>query len=255
MIRIHHTLFALAAAGVGMFSIPAVANAFSLVDRTGFTDTQFNDLIKTGKFTELFVAESRIGNNSTSTAERELGINTAIIPDPNNPNQLVGGLPVVSGERAWTSGALVDFVLEYTGSLVKYTVGGQLLSSTAFSGPVTDIFLRTRAAGDVSKGINGSTMGLSDLVFEEVGIGSLSSSVTGTGSDVDYLQIANISAPFKLTGKSMMSWIGNNPKNSQLAYQIKVGNTESQSIPEPATVGALLLTGALALGSRKQQKA
>lgn len=244
MSHIRKALFALAVAGVGMFSLPVAANAFNLVDRTGFTDTQFNQMRTDGLFTELFVAESRIGNNSTSTAERELGINTDT------------GAPVAIGNRTWANGGLVDFSLEYTGSLVKYTVGGQLLSSTAFSGLATDIFLRTRAGGDTSNGINGSTMGLSDLVFEGVGIGSLSSSVTGTGSDVDYLQIAGISAPFKLTGKSMMSWIGNNPKNSQLAYQIKVGTTpQTQSVPEPGTVGAIALTGLLALGSKKQQKA
>ena len=247
MSHIRKTLFAVAAVALGTFSVPTSANAFSLVDRTGFTDTQFNQMLDGGLFKELFVAESRIGNNSTSSAERELGINQDV---------KLGGLPVVKGERAWVNGELVDFSLQYTGSVVNYTVGGQLLSSTAFSGPATDIFLRTRAGGDTTKGINGSTMGLSDLVFNGVGISSLSSSVTGTGSDVDYIQIAGISAPFTLTGKSMMSWTGNNPKNSQLAYQIKVGTTpQTQSVPEPGTVGAIALTGLLALGAKKQQKA
>ncbi|MCL1464474.1 choice-of-anchor W domain-containing protein [Argonema galeatum] len=244
MSHIRKTLFAVVAVALGTFSVPTAANAFNLVDRTGFTDTQFNQMRTDGLFTELFVAESRIGNNSTSTAERELGINTDT------------GAPVAIGDRTWGNGGLVDFVLEYTGSLVKYTVDGQLLSSSAFNGLATDIFLRTRAGGDTTKGINGSTMGLSDLVFNGVGISSLSSSVTGTGSDVDYVQLAGISAPFTLTGKSMMSWTGNNPKNSQLAYQIKVGTTpQTQSVPEPGTVGAIALTGLLALGSKKQQKA
>lgn len=234
MKRAGKTLFTLAALGLGMFSIPATANAFTLVDRSGFTDTQFNQMRTDGLFTELFVAESRIGNNSTSNAERELGINTDT------------GTPVATGDRTWTNGGLVDFVLEYTGSVVNYTVGGQLLSSTAFSGPVTDIFLRTRAAAD-------STIALSNLVFDGVGISGLSS--TGIGnSDVDYLQIAGISTPFTLSGKSLMSWTATQPLRSNLAYQIKVGTTPT-SIPEPATVTALLLAGSLILGSKRQQRA
>ncbi|MCL1472766.1 choice-of-anchor W domain-containing protein [Argonema antarcticum] len=237
MSHIRKALFALAAVGLGTLSVPTAANAFNLVDRTGFTDTQFNQMRTDGLFTELFVAESRIGNNSTSTAERELGINTDT------------GAPVAIGDRTWGNGGLVDFVLEYTGSLVKYTVGGQLLSSTAFSGLATDIFLRTRAADK-------STMTMSDLVFNGVGISSLSSSGVGGNSDVDYLQLSGISTPFTLTGKSMMSWTGTQPMRSNLAYQIKVGTTpQTQSVPEPGTVGAIALTGLLALGSKKQQKA
>jgi len=233
MIGIKNTLFTIAAVGLGMFSVPAAANAFSLVDRTGFTDTQFNQLRTDGLFTELFVAESRIGNNGFGgNGERELGINTDT------------GTPVATGDRVWDNGGLVDFTLQYTGSLVNYIVGGQTISSTAFSSPVTDIFLRTHSTTN-------SGMELSDLVFEGVGIGSLSSS----GSDTDYLQLANISAPFTLTGKSMMSWTSASaPSRSNLAYQIKVGNTPSQSVPEPGTVAALFLTSLAAVGSKKQRK-
>ncbi len=236
MSHIRKALFALAVAGVGMFSVPTAANAFNLVDRTGFTDTQFNQMRTDGLFTELFVAESRTG--LPNGAERQLGINDA------------SGNPDKAGYINWQKDGLVDFSLEYTGSLVKYTVGGQLLSSTAFSGLATDIFLRTRAADN-------STMAMSDLVFNGVGISSLSSLGTGGNSDVDYLQLSGISTPFTLTGKSMMSWTSASaPLRSNLAYQIKVGTTpQTQSVPEPGTVGAIALTGLLALGSKKQQKA
>lgn len=234
MINLRSTFLTLAVVGLGAVSVPEAANAFTIVDRTGFTDTEFNSLRTEGEFTELFVAESRVGNASLNTGERELGINDA------------NGTPFATGEFVWGNNQAVDFLLEYTGELVKYTVGGQLLSSSAFSGPVTDIFLRTRAADN-------STMALSDLVFNGSGIGNLLSSGVG-GSDVDYLQISDITTPFTLSGKSLMSWTDIQPMRSNLAYQIKVGTTPVESVPEPGTVGALLAAGVLSVGLKKKQK-
>lgn len=238
MIKLRSTFFTLAVVGLGVVSVPTVTNAFTIVDRTGFTDTEFRGLLDQGLFDELFVAESRIGNNSSTGGEREIGINQ----DVN-----LGGLPVAQGQRTWQNGGLVDFMLEYTGNLVKYTVGGQLLSTNVFSGPVTDIFLRTRAA-------NNSTMALSNLFFNGVAIDSLLSFGSGA-SDIDYLQISKINTPFTLSGKSLMSWTGTRPNNSALAYQIKVGTTPPvESVPEPGTVGALLTAGALSVALKKKQK-
>ena len=239
MINLRSAFFTLAVLSLGVVSVPTSVNAFTIVDRTGFTDTEFRGLLEQELFDELFVAESRIGNNSSTGGEREIGINQ----DVN-----LGGLPVVQGQRTWQNGGWVDFMLEYTGSLVNYTVGGQLFSTNAFSGPVTDIFLRTRAADK-------STMALSNLFFNGVGIGNLFSSGSGS-SDIDYLQISKISTPFTLTGKSLMSWTGTRPNNSALAYQIKVGTTpQPESVPEPGTVGALLAAGVLSVGLKRKQKA
>lgn len=236
MINLRSAFFTLAVVSLGAVSVPTEANAFTVVDRTGLTDTEFNNMRATGEFTELFVAESRIGNNGFGgNGEREFGINTDT------------GANVAFGNRVWDNGESVNFILEYTGSLVNYIVGDQLLSSSTFSSPVTDIFLRTRAA-------NNSTMGLSNLLFNGQAIDDLFSSGLGS-SDIDYLQISKIAAPFTLTGKSLMSWIGTPPKNSALAYQIKVGTTpQVESVPEPGTVGALLAAGALSIGLKKKQK-
>jgi hypothetical protein len=239
MINLRNTLCTLAVLSLGAVSVPNVANAFTIVDRTGFTDTEFMGLIDQGLFSELFVAESRIGNNSRAGGEREIGINQDV---------QLGGLPVEQGQFTWGNGNLVDFMLEYTGSVVKYIVGDQTLSTNVFSGPVTDIFLRTRAADN-------STMALSNLVFNGVGINSLFSNGVG-GSDVDYLQISNITTPFTLTGKSLMSWTGTQPMRSNVAYQIKVGTTpQVESVPEPGTVGALFAAGVLSVALKKKQKA
>lgn len=221
---------------ISLLTPQSYAASFKTLD--GFTDSDFGQLINDGDFTELFVAESRIGNNQVS-GDRELGINTKT------------GSPVAQGQRKWNNGEAVDFTLEYTGNVVNYTVGGQLLSSTAFSGPVTDIFLRTRTTDDAS-------MSLTDLVLDGMAIDDLVSSTLGTGdnSDVDYLQIGDLSGPFTLAGKSMMTWTEDTDKlnGSQLAYQIKVGTTpETTTVPEPSAILALSL-GAGVFGMMKQKR-
>lgn len=227
-------LFSLALATMGTFSVPTLANAASFTPLPGFTDTDFNQLRADGEFTELFVAESRIGNNRFN-GDRELGINTAT------------GFPVAQGQRVWNNGEEVDFILEYTGSAVNYTVGDRLLSSTNFSGPVTDIFMRTRATSD-------SEMTLTNLFLDGMPIDDLVSSTLGLPdpNDIDYLHIFDISTPFTLTGTSIMTWTdASNPlRGSHLAYQIKVGTTPS--VPEPSMVLALTFgAGALGLMKRK----
>jgi len=241
------SLMALGIMAMGLLVTSNPAQAATIVNRTGFTDTQFQDTILKGQFSELFVAEGRAGdNNNASGGERELGINTA------------SGAPVTSGQRVWGTGAakLVDFSLEYTGKQVNYIVDGQKLTSNDFSGPVTDIFFRTFALANSTTNKNNSVQ-LSDLKIYESGsslgqaIGSLSSLGTAT-SDVDYLQISDIKAGFKITGKTALSWTGVAPARSQLAYQIKVGSTPKKKVPEPGTTGALLLTGLVFLGCRKK---
>ncbi len=243
---------------IGLLVTSNPAQAATIVNRT-CTDTQFQDTILKGQFSELFVAEGRAGNNGFGgNGERELGINKAITPVN---GQLVGGDPVASGDRIWGTGSakLVDFSLEYTGKQVNYIVDGQKLTSDLFNGPVTDIFFRTFALANSTNTSNkNNSVQLSDLKIYESGsslgqaIGSLSSLGTATSNDVDYLQISDIKAGFKITGKTALSWAGAAPTKSQLAYQIKVGSTPKKKVPEPGTTGALLLTGLVLLGCRKK---
>ncbi|WP_236144590.1 choice-of-anchor W domain-containing protein [Nostoc sp. CMAA1605] len=236
-------LTALGLTTISLLLTTNAAQAFTLVNRAGFTDAEFEDLQFNGDFTELFVAEGRIGNNSLSSAERELGLNTPLIPSGSN---LIGGIPVVSGQRVWGNGTPVNFSLEYTGSQVNYIVDGQLLSTTSFTGAANSIFIRTRAADN-------SFIELSNLVFDGTAIGdTVLSSVSGTGRDIDYLQISDISQPFTLTGQVLMSWTDAVPRNSALAYQIKVGSTPT-SVPEPGMVGAMFLAGVAAVGYGKKK--
>lgn len=226
-------LTALGLTTISLFLLANPAQAFTLINRSGFTDADFDNLLATGKFTELFVAEGRIGNNNLN-GDRELGINTST------------GVPVASGQRIWGNGTPVDFTLEYTGTQVNYTVNGQTLISNAFSSAANSIFLRTRAGDN-------SSVTLSNLVFNGTAVGeNLFSSVSGAGSDIDYLQIADISSSFTLTGQVLMNWSGATPNGSRLAYQIKVGSTTS--IPEPASVGAIFLAGIAGVGYSKRQQ-
>lgn len=231
-------VFAVILAAIGLTLAPKEANAFTLVNRTDFTDIDFESLRTQGQFTELFVAESRMGDTGVqSRNEQEIGI----LGDTKGQ----GFTPVVKGDRTWVSGQILDFVLEYTGSQVTYSVDSQTLSSSAFSGGASDIFLRTFAKP------NGSKSTLSDLVFNGTSIGSLQSIAT-TSIDTDYLQISNISTPFKLTGKTSFTWTGSTPQRSNLAYQIKVGNSPTQSVPEPGMVAAIFVAGAAsAINKRK----
>jgi hypothetical protein len=247
----------------GLFLTPNQAKAFSLVDRTNFTDSQFQSMLGNGEFTESFVAEGRIGNNgSGGNGEQEFGINTPITRKADGT--LTSATTPVKGDRTWVSGSLVDFMLEYTGSQVNYTVGDKLLSSTAFSGPVSDIFLRTFAqkdGTDANKTNKNNFVGLSNLLLFEDGstqgksIKNLSSS-GGIDKDTDYVQVSNISSKFKLTGKASMSWAGATPTRSNLAYQIKVGNTpKSTKVPEPGMLGAIFMAGLVGARYSKRNKA
>ncbi|KYC38716.1 hypothetical protein WA1_36720 [Scytonema hofmannii PCC 7110] len=224
---------------LGLCITPNPAKALTLTQNPNFTDTDFENLIKQGQFSEKFVAEGRIGDLG-GLATYELSINEDIKQ---------GGKPVEQQQYTWVNNQPVNFSLEYTGNNVKYVVGGQTLSSTAFNGSVTDIFIRTFASQN-------STVSLSNLVLNGTGIGALNSSSLGIASDVDYLRVSDISNPFVLTGQTKLFWSGTTPpRNSQLAYQFKVGGSSKTSVPEPGTIGAIALAAFAGVGCSRSKKA
>jgi hypothetical protein len=107
--------------------------------------------------------------------------------------------------------------------------------------PFSDIFIRTRA--DV-----GMSMVVDNLFLDGVAVGDRSAVDNPTdGWGADYLWIGDVTEPFTLTGRSTMSWEGEqNRLKSALAYQIKVVNLETQPVPEP-TLAIGLGVGALAM--------
>ncbi|BAZ12851.1 hypothetical protein NIES4071_46850 [Calothrix sp. NIES-4071] len=239
-------LLVLGLSAIGIILAPSSASAFTIVNRDNLTDTQFNNLLHTGEYTETFVAESRMGNNQTN-GDRELGINNPLLSK--GDGTFTPLTIAAEGQRIWKSGELVDFKLEYDGNSVKYTVGGQLLSSdsTFKGGAATDIFLRTFALANT-----GGTSKLTDLFLNGEAIGKDLISTATSANDLDYIQISGITTPFTLTGKSSFAWTGTTPNNSKLAYQIKV--VHSQSVPEPGMVGGMLVAGAMGVANAKRKK-
>jgi hypothetical protein len=239
LINQHKSLIVFGVATIGLISAPTSASAFTLVNTPGFNDAAFEQLRTDGKFTELFVAEGRMGDNKATSGNHEIDI----LQDTK-----VSFTPVVKGDRVWKSGELVDFVLEYTGNTVNYTVGNQLLTSTKFVGAISDIFLRTNASP-----IGGKTL-LKNLVFNGTSIGNLESSAV-TARDTDYLQLSKINTPFRLTGQTSFSWTSAKaPTNSNLAFQIKVGNSP-KSVPEPGMVSAIAIAGVASIAYKRRRKA
>lgn len=237
-------LFGLGLATLGLVGTPSSASAVSFTPLTNYGDAEFNNGILNGDFSEVFVAEGRIGNNRANGTEREFGINDALVPDPNQPGKLMGGSPLASGDRTWVSGNLVDFILTYNGSLVEYTLGGQKITANV-GGKVTDFYLRTRSNAT-------SSLTLSNLMLNGVS-DPINNSLTSIGNQVSYLKISDFTQPFTLAGKAQFSWTGSAPQRSQLAFQLKAVNTPKQT-PEPGTLGAMMILGVASMGYAKRKQ-
>jgi hypothetical protein len=241
------------AATLGVLGTATAADAFTITTPS-LTDVDFNALLLNGEFSELFVAESRMGNNALN-GDREFGINQAIAP--NSSGVLAGGDPFMGaeGQRTWVSGQAVAFELSYdalTGA-IAYTVGGKTLTASTNTFDPNGIFLRTRAQGRNDS--SSASLVLQNLMLDDGSgfqlISDLFSTSTGIASDVDYLVISGLKGSFTLKGEEVFSWTGALPSGSRLATQIKVGGgtytqgEDPQPVPEPMmAIGALVAVGA-----------
>ena len=90
-------------------------------------------------------------------------------------------------------------------------------------------------------------MVVDNLFLDGVAVGDRSAVEDADKWGADYLWIGDVTEPFTLTGRTTMNWEGEqNRLRSALAYQIKVVNLETQSVPEP-TLAIGLGVGALAM--------
>lgn len=240
----HKSLFSLAVATLAAIAAPQAASAFTLrghltsMDGTYGADWMYNDLFPEGNSAPdtAFVAESRFGDLG-GAAEKEFKIfdhSGAGLTGQNQTN------------FAWENGASYNFKLENDGDNWIYSLfdldNNPLTSvSNSLTAPFSDIFIRTRA--DV-----GMSMVVDNLFLDGVAVGDRSAVDNPTdGWGADYLWIGDVTEPFTLTGRSTMSWEGEqNRLKSALAYQIKVVNLETQPVPEP-TLAIGLGVGALAM--------
>ncbi|HEY9653704.1 MAG TPA: choice-of-anchor W domain-containing protein [Coleofasciculaceae cyanobacterium] len=234
--NLHRSLSIMGLATLGLALTPNFASAITITRLSDLSDAQFNDLRSSQEFQELLVAEGRMGNNALN-GDRELGINNA------------SSAPVAQGQFVWQNGEVEEFLLQYDGSQVSYSVGDTTLLSNVFSGSVNNIYIRTRETAT-------SNVRLDNLFLNGIALGDNAVSEPNDSDRVDYLRISDISVPFTLAGNVTMSWTDSQPDQSNLAYQIKVGETtdDSKNVPEPGTVGALLLTGIIALGCSKRKR-
>lgn len=242
------------AATAGLLSFAPAAQAFTFTP-SSMTDTEFNSLILGGQFSELFVAESRWGNNALN-GDREIGINTPLVPNADG-TALVGGSPFAgaSADTIWQPGQAVSFELSFdaiTGA-IRYAVGDTVLTTSTLGQTPNGIFLRTRAQGGTGSTAESTTSSLFQNLALNDGSGfqalmDFGSISAGTTSDVDYLVISDLAGSFTLKGEQVFDWNGGDPRGSRLANQIKVGSgsytqgpeSDPQAVPEPATLLGLL---------------
>ena len=234
------SIFAATVATASFFAAPLAANAASFSKVAD--DNLFNDLNPD----LAFVAEGRMGNNAMN-GTHELNFHGA---NPFNESQTQDETNFV-----WNSGQTYDFELSYTADtgLTKFFIDGVEQLSYNFSGPFSDIFIRTRATKD------GSSINVDNIFLNGEFLDGASSTVAEGGGawaeTMDYLRISGLSADedFSLTGESTMSWGDIVPNNSHLAFQIKVADVESASTPEPTVIFGLGLASAgMALLRRRQ---
>ncbi|AFY82792.1 choice-of-anchor W domain-containing protein [Oscillatoria acuminata] len=230
----HFTQFLLAplVATVGLASFPAVAGAFGISFVND--DLDFNALNPN----LAFVAEGRIGNNAPDVTH-ELNFHGI-----NDPTATSG-----QADYVWTNGVSTVFKLMYDATTrnISYQVGDTILNSIANENLVSDIFIRVRAT------VSESSIAIANLVFNGTPI-SQSLAIAGTSNwseSMEYLRISGFTDSFSLEGTSLMSWGNTLPKNSNLAYQIKVGNAEA--VPEPLSILGLGL-GASGLAFMKKRR-
>ncbi len=246
---------------LGFSATSQSAQAFSFKtfqDRNGdqvVNDADYN-LYATGAnhlFTTKAVVESRIGNNNSDKGVWESGIFTSTYK-PDNTYTNTMNTATQLGQQ-WTSGKAENFSLSYNGSELIYTIAGQT-TRQAYTGGMTDMLLRTRAAGGSGVSLSGLKLmdNLGNLKATYAQQGSMAA--TGAVADIDYLQVSGLKAGFTLTGQTTFNWTGTRPNNSNLALQWKIGSLPEvkKTVPEPASLLALGLVGT-AIAKRRKARA
>lgn len=155
------------------------------------------------------------------------------------------GIPQASAQFGLSNGAVQDIEIAWNGvNTISYTANGTTISWNQTAGSFTDIFIRVRS-------IDNTTIALGDLVLDAGGNGSLNIgnfSSTGAGA-ASYLRVQNDGQAipaFTIRGTHQLSWTGQAPTGSNLAYQFKFTN-----VPTPGAM-ALVVGAGLVAGRRRR---
>jgi hypothetical protein len=171
----------------------------------------------------VIVAEGRIGDQGgAATFEHDLGQDT--------------GAPAVTAQHTWPNGVVEPFTLSYDAGLneVTFAIGGNMLKYTP--GPNFNlVVVRTRATQDLTNCM------VNNMVLDGMVVGD-QSSASGPdpgGKDILLIEGASLEDGFALTGDARLTWGGDRPRNSHLAFQIKVGSHEGTVQAEDSSWGQL----------------
>lgn len=181
---------------------PAFASAQLRVEyfsRDSIFDTVLSD--------SLFVAEGRIGDlGGAATFELDLGASTAV--------------PATTAQFAWGNGVTYPFSLHFDlfSRMATFTAGGHTLSYVSNYAVFDALFIRTRAV------YAGTFMGVYNLVLDGITVPGASMVSGPDGLKILQIYGAPLQDGFTLTGTVKMSWDGQAPLNSTLAFQIFAAN-------------------------------
>lgn len=220
-------IISLSALALGLTIGHTAANAASFELLSNFTDDDFRAIINSGTFTEDYVAESRIGDGA-GAATYELALKEPSVVKP-----------IKDKGFNWENKKTYDFELKSENGKVTYKVGGTELSSFDLvdMSPNNTVYIRAFAGPENTKvkltniTVDGNTYGGHFMA-------------NGDNNQREYLKVTDINGDFTITGQSIFAWSDTDrPRNSNVAYQFKVGNEESvsaETVPEPASALALL---------------
>ncbi len=229
------TTFAAAAAAI---ALAGAAQAATFTNLPGFGDVDF---VGGGlEAAEVAVGEIRIGNNSATGGDREMGINT---PPP--------AAPVAQGQFKFTNGTAYAFDFGYVASTqtLSLTLGSTVISTTHFTdiGSANSLFLRAASRNDTS-GVDSTA--LTNLQFNSGGV--LGSLLSADGART-YAKITDVDfgSDWNLTGDIAFTGFGSR-LGSNYSAQFKLVNAPA---PVPLPAAGLLLLGALGgLGVAKRRR-
>ncbi len=165
----------------------------------------------------LFVSEGRIGDlGGNATFELDLGQST--------------GSPAETAQYNWQNGVAEPFTINYDSStdVVTFTLGGETLQYTTSYSCFDAVFVRGRAVDA------GSIINVTDLVIDGENVNDSVEAAGSGGLDILLIYGVDLMDGFTISGTATLSWMGDPPTNSRLAFQVKIARsavigTESSS--------------------------